>query len=62
MKNKMNDKELLNFLEKQTGYTSAAKIAAAFDVSVKTVYRHVNSVNGNKKLKSSTPKKARATH
>lgn len=51
MKNKMNDKELLNFLEKQTGYTSAAKIAAAFDVSVKTVYRHVNSVNGNKKVK-----------
>ena len=51
MKNKINDKELLNYLEKQTGYTSAAKIAAAFDVSVKTVYRHVNSVNGNKKVR-----------
>lgn len=47
MKNRISDKELLNFLERQSTYISIAKIADASDVSVKTVYRHVDSINQN---------------
>lgn len=47
MKSRISDKELLNFLEKQNTYISAAKIANAFNVSVKTVYRHVDNINQN---------------
>lgn len=47
MKSRINDKELLNFLEKQGTYINAAKIADAFGVSVKTVYRHVDNINQN---------------
>lgn len=47
MKSRISDKELLNFLEKQNTYISAAKIANAFNVSVKTVHRHVDNINQN---------------
>lgn len=45
MKNRISDKELLNFLERQSTYISAAEVARIFNVSVKTVYRHVNNIN-----------------
>lgn len=45
MKSRISDNELLSFMEKQNTYISAARIAATFNVAVKTIYRHVNIIN-----------------